>query len=129
MPETFASAVIPSESAQAWRVVRDFGGLADWQPAVARSELRGAGPSDRVGAVRSLRMADGATVVETLVELDDDRMSLTYDIVDSPYSVHFYRATMHVFPVTSTGEAFVAWSVVFDCDPAHADDRELCRRS
>lgn len=66
-------------------------------------------------------MADGATIVETLVGLDDHRMSLTYDIVESPYPVRYYRATMRVFPVTSTGEAFVAWSVVFDCDPSDAE--------
>jgi hypothetical protein len=122
MPETFASAVIPSEATQVWRVVRDFGGLADWQPAVVRSELRGGGPSDRVGAVRSLRMADGATVVETLVGMDDHRIPLTYDIIDSPYPVHFYRATMRVYSVTSTNEAFVVWSVIFDCDPADTED-------
>ncbi|MBB5159027.1 SRPBCC family protein [Saccharopolyspora phatthalungensis] len=122
MPETFASAVIPAEAATVWRTVRDFGGLADWQPAVARSDLRAGDASDRVGSVRSLIMSDGATVVETLVAMDDQERSLTYDIVESPYAVRFYRATVRVLPLTTTGEAFVGWSVVFDCEASDADE-------
>ncbi|MFG2832440.1 SRPBCC family protein [Streptomyces sp. NPDC048434] len=121
MPETFASAVVPGDAAAVWRTVRDFGSLAAWQPAVARSDLRDGGASDRVGSVRSLLMADGATVVETLVALDDHQRSLTYDIVESPYAVRFYRAILQVLPLTTTGEAFVCWSVVFDCEASDAD--------
>lgn len=122
MPETFASAVIPADADKVWRTLRDFGGLATWQPAVARSVLRQEDAPDRVSGVRTLLMADGGTVVETLVALDDHERSLTYDIVSSPYPVRSYRATMRVLPLTATGEAFVGWSAVFGCDPSDADE-------
>ncbi|MCO8302221.1 SRPBCC family protein [Streptomyces sp. RKCA744] len=121
MPETFASAVIPADAGTVWRTLRDFGGLAAWQPAVLRGALRREDAPDRVGGVRTLFMAGGGTVVETLVALDDGERSLTYDIVSSPYPVRSYRATMRVLPVTATGEAFVGWSATFDCDPSDAD--------
>ncbi|MER7985534.1 SRPBCC family protein [Streptomyces noursei] len=122
MPEAFASAVIPARVTKVWRVVRDFGGLATWQPAVANCVLSDVQAADRVGCVRTLSMADGETVVESLLALDDHARSLTYGIVSSPYPVQCYRATMRVLPLTATDETFVGWSVNFDCDQAHADE-------
>ncbi|MGW7696725.1 SRPBCC family protein [Streptomyces asiaticus] len=122
MPETFASAVIPADAATVWRTLRDFGGLAAWQPAVARCLLQDEDSPDRVGNVRNLLMTSGETVVEVLVALDDRERSLTYDIVSSPYAVRSYRATLRVLPLTASGEAFVGWSAVFDCDPPDADE-------
>ncbi|WP_413809968.1 SRPBCC family protein [Streptomyces sp. OE57] len=122
MPEAYASAVIPADATTVWHTLRDFGGLANWQPAVARSTLLDGDAPDRVGTVRTLLMADGKSVVETLVALDDHSRSLTYDIISSPYPVVFYRATMQVLPLTATGEAFVGWSVVFDCAPSDAGE-------
>jgi hypothetical protein len=120
MPETFASAVIPADAATVWRTLRDFGGLAAWQPAVAGCRLQDEGCPDRVGNVRNLLMAGGETVVEALVALNDHERSLTYDIVSSPYAVRSYRATLRVLPLTASGEAFVGWSAVFDCEPSDA---------
>ncbi|RSO37042.1 SRPBCC family protein [Streptomyces sp. WAC 06725] len=122
MPEAFAGAVIPAPVATVWHVVRDFGGLATWQPAVAGCVLAEAEAPDRVGCVRTLSMADGETVVESLLALDDHRRSLTYGIVSSPYAVQSYRATMRVVPLTATDETFVAWSVDFDCDRSDTDE-------
>ncbi|WP_411123999.1 SRPBCC family protein [Streptomyces sp. x-19] len=122
MPEAFASALIPARVTTVWRVVRDFGGLAAWQPAVADCVLSDGQAPDRVGCVRTLSMADGEIVVESLLALDDHARSLTYGIVSSPYPVQRYRATMRVLPLTATDETFVGWSVNFDCDQAHADE-------
>ncbi|MFD7665645.1 SRPBCC family protein [Streptomyces sp. NPDC059788] len=129
MPEAFAGAVIPARATTVWRVVRDFGGLATWQPAVAGCVLSDAEAPDRVGCVRTLSMADGETVVESLLALDDHTRSLTYGIVSSPYPVQSYRATMRVLPVTATDETFVGWSVDFDCDRSDAEELSETFRS
>jgi hypothetical protein len=120
MPETLASAVVPADAETTWQVVRDFDGLPSWHPAIASSELED-GPADSIGAIRNLTLADGATVREILVEIDDRERSLTYAILDSPFPVDDYRSTIRVIPVTSTGESFVCWSVRFDCDRADAE--------
>ncbi|MFF3277415.1 SRPBCC family protein [Streptomyces chrestomyceticus] len=122
MPEAFASTVIPARATTVWRVVRDFGGLATWQPAVADCVQSDTEAPDRVGCVRTLSMTDGKTVVESLLALDDHTRSLTYGIVSSPYPVHSYRATLRVLPVTTTDETFVSWSVAFDCDRSDTDE-------
>ncbi|WP_116202932.1 SRPBCC family protein [Amycolatopsis circi] len=121
MPEIVASTTVSADAAAVWRVVRDFGGLPAWQPAVTDSALGEGDAPDRVGSVRTLTTADGGTVVEALASHDDSERSLSYEILDSPYSVRRYRGAIRVAPVTTTGESFVEWSVVFDCDAAEAD--------
>ncbi|GAA4906411.1 polyketide cyclase/dehydrase/lipid transport protein [Actinomycetospora succinea] len=121
MPEVTTSAVIPADADTVWRVIRDFDGLPDWHPAIAASELEGGEHTDRVGAVRRLTLGDGGVVRESLVTLDDRERLLTYAILESPFPVRDYRSTIRVLPVTTTGESFVSWSVLFDCD---LDDAE-----
>ncbi|MFI7347291.1 SRPBCC family protein [Streptomyces sp. NPDC049936] len=118
MPSTFAGAVIPAGADTVWRVLRNFGALADWQPAVTSSTLRDGDVPGLVGSARTLTSAEGGTVVESLVALDDVARSLTYEMTGDVFPVYDYRATIQVWPVTSTDEAFVGWSADFACDPA-----------
>ncbi|MDF3292645.1 SRPBCC family protein [Streptomyces sp. RB6PN23] len=65
MPGAFASAVVPAQVAKVWCVVRDFGGLAIWQPAVADCVLSDVQAPDRVGCVRTLSMAGSSSATAT----------------------------------------------------------------
>ena len=119
MPEALASAIIPADAAAVWAVVRDFNGIPRWHPGIRSCELET--PGDSVGAVRHLTLDDGGEVREVLAALDDTTRTLTYEILTSPFPVRLYRSTMRVVPVTTTGESFVEWGVVFDCDAGDAD--------
>ena len=119
MPEAFASAIIPAPAADVWAVVRDFDGIPRWHPGIESSELET--PGDSVGAVRRLTLGDGGEVREVLVALDDTTRTLVYEILTSPFPVRLYRSTMRVVPVTTTGDSFVEWGVVFDCDSGDAE--------
>ena len=121
MPEVLASVVVPADPDAVWRVVRDFDGLPTWHPAIDASELEGDTRADQIGAVRSLTLGDGGVVREVLVALDDRARSYTYAIRSSPFPVEDYRSTIRVIPLTSTGESFVAWSLLFDCDLAESE--------
>jgi len=121
MPEATTSSVVPAAAETVWRIVRDFDGLPTWHPAIGASELEDGARTDQVGAVRRLTLADGGEVRERLVALDDRERRLTYAILDSPFPVRDYRSTIRVSPVTATGECFVVWSVLFDCDLDDAD--------
>lgn len=120
MPRSYASAVIDADAERVWSLVRDFNGLAAWIPAVETSEIEGggAGDADRVGCVRHLTLAGGGDIRERLVDLHDGSRSYTYDILDSPFSVRRYRATIRVAPVTDSGRSFVEWWADYDCDAA-----------
>lgn len=122
MPRPYASGIVGAGADDVWRLVRNFDGLPEWHPAIAASRLD-TGTVDAVGAVRVLELADGGTVRERLVALDDAARTYTYDILDSPFAVRFYRSTIRVTPVTASGETFVEWWCEYDADAAH--EREL----
>lgn len=115
MPRPYASAVVPADPDDVWRLVRDFDGLPGWHPAISASELS-TGTAAEVGAVRELTLADGGVVVERLVTLDDAARSCTYEILQSPFAVRRYVATIRVTPVTESGQTFVEWWSEYDAD-------------
>lgn len=123
MAKSYASAVIAATAEQVWQVVRDFNGLPGWHPAIASSEIEASRPSAEVGCVRHLTMRDGGSVRERLTVLDDRDRSYTYEMLDGPFPVRVYLATIRVFPVTETGRAFVEWYAHYDADAA--DEPEL----
>ncbi|GAA0520907.1 polyketide cyclase [Saccharopolyspora subtropica] len=121
MAKSYASAVIEAPAEQVWQVVRDFDGLPRWHPAITASEIEDGAAADTVGCVRHLTLADGGVVREQLVSLDDADRSYTYDIVESPFPVRSYRATIRVRPITDTGHSFVEWYAHYDADAADED--------
>ncbi|MBW0119128.1 SRPBCC family protein, partial [Pseudonocardia abyssalis] len=118
MTRAYASAVIAASAEEVWSVIRDFDGLPAWMPAIAASSLDTDGTAAEVGAVRRLTLGDGGTVVERLLVLDDLARSQTYEILESPFPVRRYVATVRVAPVTDTGQAFVEWWTDFDSEAA-----------
>jgi len=60
---------------EVWKLVRDFGGLAQWMPGVETCTVD--------GDIRTIGMM-GISVKEKLVKLDDDNRTLQYSVVESP---------------------------------------------
>lgn len=124
MPMSYASVVVDGNVDAVWSLVRDFNGLAGWLPAVDRSEIEEGRQADQVGVVRHLALKDGGGEIrERLVGLDDVERACTYEILESPFKVRRYRATIRVRPLTETGQSFVEWWSYYDCEAA--DEAEL----
>ncbi|MGQ0577904.1 MAG: SRPBCC family protein [Betaproteobacteria bacterium] len=95
MANVYRSAVIDAPADKVWALVRDFNGLPKWHPAIARSEIEGGPPGDRVGCVRRFTLKDGGgSLREKLLTLSDSGRTLTYNILStrSPW------ATRHLAP-------------------------------
>jgi carbon monoxide dehydrogenase subunit G len=75
-----------------WKLLGDFGGIADWMPGIESCEVSGEG----VGAVRKIAMPGGANVEETLEAHDEGARSLSYSIGEGPLPVQDYLATITV---------------------------------
>jgi hypothetical protein len=102
---------------QLWERVSDFGGIDRIMAGIESCETEGEG----VGSRRSIPMA-GGVVVETLDALDDEAMSLTYSIVESPLPFRDYSATMLV---SGEGEgSMLTWSGTFVADGAPSEQAE-----
>jgi len=97
-----------------WKVIGGFNALPDWHPAVANSEL------ENEGQDRRLSLADGATLLEKLVQLDDDAHTYSYTIEESPLPVRDYTATIKVHE--RDAGCTLQWSSEFQADGAPESD-------
>ena len=117
MAKAYASAVIEAPVDAVWRVVRDFDGLPNWHPAIARSEIEGGQPADRVGCVRSFYLSDGTHVRERLLSLDDVARRVAYNFETPAFPVENYVACIELTPVTDGDKTFAQWWATFDEAP------------
>lgn len=117
MVKVFVSSVIPAPADKVWAVVRDFNGMPSWHPQIARSTIEGGRPSDSVGCIRSLTMADGVRVREQLLSLSDFDYSFSYAIVESGLNVTNYVAGLKLTPVTDGNQTFAEWTAEFETAP------------
>ena len=89
-----------------WKVIRDFGGLAQYMAGVDSCTLD--------GDVRTLQMM-GIEIKEQLRAIDDDTRRLTYSVVESPMNnMVSHEATIAIDPEGSGSH--VTWTV--DVEPA-----------
>ena len=100
--------------AQVWKLIGGWNALADWHPAVEKSELESG------GQVRRLHLAGGGEIVETLEHHDDNSRTYSYEISSSPLPVANYKATITVRD--DEGGAKVEWSSNFE--PSGASEGE-----
>lgn len=108
---------VNASAEELWRVVGDFNGLPKFVAAATTSRVEGEG----VGAVRTLILPDGATILERLEELDESGKKLVYSIVEGPLPVENYLSTMKVTDLGG-GKSELSWSSKFN--PSGASDDE-----
>lgn len=104
--------IIKAEPAKVWAVVKDFGGIHKWHPAVADTKLeqRKDNESDAMLTHRILMLKDGGSIVEKLREANDAEMKLDYKMVEGTIPVSNYRAVMQVKAGPEAGESTLTWT-------------------
>jgi hypothetical protein len=95
-----------------WGRIGDFHTLSEWHPAIESQTAEGG------EKVRELHLADGGTVVETLV--DEGPRTYSYRIDESPLPVAGYLATISIDDATDGST--VTW--VADFTTVGATDEE-----
>jgi carbon monoxide dehydrogenase subunit G len=96
-----------------WALTGDFGGIG-WMPGLESVEVAG---DDRT------IVTSGMTIVERLVNRDEDARTITYAIVDGPVPVDSHEATIAVVPAGDGSR--VSWSVTTEPDDAAAFMRDV----
>jgi Polyketide cyclase / dehydrase and lipid transport len=120
MPQVMESTVVSGPVGEVWALLRDFGAIGDWHPALPPAEIED-GPADRVGSVRVFPLAGGHR--ETLVALDDQQRRIAFTFADhaAGLPVRSYTSTITARPITVTDGTYIEWSSRFDCDEADED--------
>lgn len=101
--------VIKADPAKVWAIVKDFGGIHKWHPAIASTKVD---TKDGV-TYRLLTLKDGGTINERLKSADDADMKLKYEIIEGVLPVGDYNATMTVKAGPGAGETTVVWMARF----------------
>ena len=117
------SVIIDASIEAVWEQVRDFDGVANWNPGVAKASLE-SGSATATGSIRQLEIVDGSIFRETLLAHSDLEYFYTYDILESPLPCENYIATHRFIEITDGNRTLGIWEGAFDCDPADETDLE-----
>ena len=110
------SVEVAASPEEAWQALADFCSIAVWHPGIAACEQ-----SEQDGAtLRTLTTGDGGVVLEKLIQHDDQAMSFTYTILESPLPVADYVSTMKVSPASGGGS--IQWRGEFAAKGASDDE-------
>lgn len=99
------SVVIKADPAKVWALVKDFGNMHKWHPAVASTKLEKKGND----TFRLLTLKSGGTIYEKLRGADDEAMKMRYEIVEGVLPVADYNSFMTVKAGPGAGETTVTW--------------------
>ena len=99
------SVVIKAPPAKVWAMVKDFGNLHAWHPAIASTKLEKKGDETH----RTLTLKSGGEINEKLRSADDKDMKLKYEITGGVAPVADYNSVMTVTAGPGAGESTVTW--------------------
>ena len=102
--------VIKADPAKVWALVKDFGNMQKWHPAVAsdKVEVKKDDNGDEQ-TYRTLTLKSGGTILENFRGSDDKDMQLKYEIVSGVLPVADYTSKMTVKAGPGAGESTVVW--------------------
>lgn len=117
MAKVTETITINAPAAAVWSVAGDPGRIAEWLPLLESSQLDG----DR----RDCTMKNGGQLVERITGHSDSDYSYSYEIVDSPMPLRFYRSRLAL--EEHDGHTHVDWVAEFE--PAEAEAEAELRTS
>ena len=107
MAQAFACIDLPVSADKVWQLIGGFSSLPDWSPNIPRSE------TTEGGRVRYLATSNGVTIVERLEKFDNAARSYSYSIVQAPFPITDYLATISVHDKAGGSGCRVDWSGTF----------------
>ncbi len=114
-----ASTVIDAPVEQVWTLLDDFTSWHTWVERLESTTMADGLDQAPVGSTRIIGLGGGKTIRERLLFKNSVQRTLAYTFDGPhPYPVRRYVGTVHVEPVTTTGQTFVNWTADFDADDA-----------
>ncbi|WP_399094588.1 SRPBCC family protein [Streptomyces sp. BBFR2] len=110
------TAVVTAGPDDVWRVVGEFGGLADWHPLLPPSVIEDGADPETPGAVQAFSVDGRVVIRERLLAKDDARRMLRYTIEESAVPVSRYVATLSVHP--HAAGAVIRWAATYEAADA-----------
>jgi hypothetical protein len=119
MAQASATIDLPFSPDDVWQLIGGFDSLPDWLPYIPKSEL------SEGGRIRRLTNPNGDAIVERLIAFDEAARSYSYAIIQAPFPVTDYVATLQVRETNDGKGSRVEWSGHFT--PKGVRDQEVSR--
>jgi len=107
MAQASACIDLPVSADIVWQLIGGFNSLPDWLPYIPKSE------TTEGGRVRHLANPNGETIVERLEKFDNAARSYSYSIIQAPFPITDYLATISVHQKAGESGCLVDWSGTF----------------
>ena len=105
------SVTIKAAPAKVWAMVKDFGNMQAWHPAVASDKTeQKKDENGEMATYRTLTLKDGGVINEHLKGIDDTDMKIKYEIIGGVAPVKDYNSYMVVKAGPGAGESTVTWT-------------------
>ncbi|NQZ89415.1 MAG: SRPBCC family protein [Colwellia sp.] len=105
---------LPFDVNNVWLLLRDFGNIKAWATGNV-VKIEGSG----VGMIRHIAF-DLDKVVERCEAHDDDNMTFTYRLLESPWPMSNYVATV-ILTSAGPGKTLIEWSSNYQAEPEKAE--------
>lgn len=101
---------VAKSPADVWAAIEDWCSITTWHPVIAECEAY----EEDGKTMRKLTTGDGGVLIEELKGRDEDAMSFSYAIIESPLPIADYASTM---AVSENGDgATVTWSSSYNAN-------------
>jgi len=116
MGEVRVEEEVEAKAEQVWQIVREFGGLMNWNEGIDSCEVEGSG----IGSVRTIKTG-GIQIQERLEHIDDAGRSFSYSIISGPVPVENYLASVTIHEA-GDDRARITWQGSYDPKGAAEED-------
>jgi len=107
MAQASASIDVAASADKVWQWIGGCNSLPDWLPYAPSSE------TTEGGRVRHVATPNGNTIIERLEKFDNAARSYSYSIVQAPFPITDYLATISVHEKAGESGCLVDWSGTF----------------
>lgn len=114
MPSVHYNAIVEKDSTRVWEVLKQFGRINQWHPAIPESVIEDGQPDGLPGCIRRLTLQGGAILRERLLAVDESQMSFSYCFEEAPLPVDDYVMTVKLIPLCGQDKTVIQWAASFD---------------
>lgn len=114
MPSVHYNALIDSSAKPLWNLLKQFGRISRWHPAISESLIEDSQPDGLAGCIRRLTLENGAILRERLLAMDDSQLSFSYRFEEAPLPVDDYVMTVKLVPICGLDQTLIQWAARFD---------------
>lgn len=108
------TAIIDADPQTIWHVLRRFDSIAEWHTGVAHCTVEGGKSADTGGSIRELTLAEGRSVRQRLLCIDNNLMEFSYGHEESELCITDFLASIKVRPEGDGSRSTVTWQAHFD---------------